>query len=564
MFSRRRLSITCDMRIEKSLRNKRIANELEDHVPKMRNAANMFEQFLILGAPPDFEDKPEPTILMSYPPGPSSSRLTDEINLIKNFCFPVGFRPIPSDVNKVRVILNEFVFYLNEGSTRIFGTCLHFQAHQNCVFSSSKSRKYPFCFCFLTLLPYLSSHFQFLSYFSLLINDRVRSIDHSVPGATPVIEEEKSPSLLASPISGLIADEEFPNIAIFPGFKATKQINDELTFYYNLPITTKTNIRNGLAVNNPFPPIPLSKKMDLYLPLHLSRQKCLAYSTFHALFSNIMISDVVKIYSAILLEMHVLFVSEFTHRLTTALIASLSLLEPFKSIATMKLPILPTHSEMMELLDSPTPYVIGSCIVNNNADVVVNLDTGKLTLNTKVPPIPNQWKLLHKLQMIMNDSQKDYKIPPREIIDKKTGKKVKNDNYLEFITHTDPYNFPYVFTSLTEVKCIYPPYVIDQILDAFAKAFAPDLEDLIRGCFVTDSTDVFNPVTVCNKDLFMMSCPDADRSFYESFLQTEIWEDFCDKLADEFADFKKSMSMDFSQFIDDEETEGPLSAPNGF
>ena len=573
----RRLSITFDFHIEKSLRNKRIANELEEHVPKLRSANHMFEHFFLIGAPPDFEGKPEPTILATYPAVSVNSRIEDELKLIKSFCFPVSFRPIPSDINKVRVILNEFIFYLNEGSNRIFGTAIHFQANEKCSFASEKSRKYPFCFCFLTLVPFLSSHFQFLSYLALVINDRVHPIEHgdhqlhAHPKLKPTPSGSNFPTISTSTnehgsyvLSGLEVDSEFPNILIYHGIKATKLLNDELVFYHSLPISNKS-LQSQRGEITPFPPIPLSKKMSLYLPLHLRRQQCLAYSTFHALFSNVMLSDIIKIYTATLLEMHVLFVSEYTHRLTSSIIASLSLLDPFKTIATMKLPILPTLPELSDFFDSPTPYVIGSCVVNNKADLVVNLDTGSLTINTKIPDLPDQWKLLHKLQLIMNDYQKEYKVPPREIHEEESLKVIKNKDYLDFIVNTSPYNFPYVFTSLTEVKFILPPHVVDMILDSFRSHLPSYINDLICGCFVTDTTDVFNPVTIFNKDLFLMSIPRDSKAFYELFVQTEIWEDYCNTLADEFAAIKKSQSMEFNAFNNDEDTiSEAMSCPSGF
>ncbi|KAK8858300.1 hypothetical protein M9Y10_013402 [Tritrichomonas musculus] len=547
MFQRR-LSITNDSRVQRSIRNKRLAAELEEHIPKVHRNTKMFEQFLILGAPPSFETKnPEPVILSSYPRVSISSRPDNEVKMLISFCFPNGFFQIRRDATGLRTILSEFVFFLKEESDTLYGICLHFRGNDNLFFATEKNLDYPFCYCLLTTTPFFSSHFTFLSYFSLLMVDRIRPLPHINNSDMEVLLPAINEKLFAS----LELDEQFSEIAVYPGIKATQAMRDELSFYYSLP----TKIKDRKV----YPKIPLSSKITLFLPLHLSKNQCLAYSSFHTLFNLLKIPDIVTIYTALLLEMHIVFISRRDlHLLTMSLIAILSLLKPFKTRAMTILPILPSRKDFLQILDSPVPYIIGTASSTKDADLIVNIDSFEVIANTRIPSLPNRNNLIKKLTAIIHDNQQVCSVPQKRFSispNDNSSNKQLNKEYLDFIARYNPYNFPVIYISLMKLTFIFPPTIIELIIDAFRSNIIPYMSETIHGCFVTDATDPSNPVTVCNNGLFLCQVPNRDREFYEKFIQTDIWETFCDKLSKPIVEFKKSQSSDFRDMNHESESE---------
>ena len=536
---RRRLSITNEYRVQKSIQSKRMANEMEERHPKVQKSQKMFEQFLILGAPPNFNgQKPEPVILSSYPRVPISSRPDNEVQILISFCYPSGFSQIKRDSSGLRTILSEFVFFLKEETDTLYGICLQFRGNDKLFFATEKNLDYPFCYCLLTTTPFLSAHFTFLSFFSLLMVQRIKPLPHAnsdIEVLLPAINEK----IFAS----LVLDEQFSEIAVYPGLKANVEMRDELSFYYSLPTKRKDK--------KIYPKIPLSSKISLFLPLHLTRNQCLAYSSFHTLFNLITIPDIVTIYTALLLEMRVVFISKRDlHLLSMTLIAALSLLKPHRSRAMTILPILPSRKDFLQLLDSPVPYIIGTSTSTKDADLIVNIDSFEVTINTQIPQLPNRNKLIQKLNKIISQNHTICSIPQKRFStnsgDSSTNRPL-NKEYLSFIEKYDPYNFPVIYISLMKLTYIFPPSVVDLIIDAFRNNFTPYISELISGCFVTDATDAANPVTVCNNELFLCQVPEIDREFYEKFIQTDTWEVFCDRLSKPIIEFKRSQSTDFHE-----------------
>ena len=535
---KRRLSATFEQRIEKSIKNKKLQAKMLKKVPSLTVFHRMFDHMMILGCSPNDTNHPSPKILVSFPVHSQVKRSDEELELIKSFCFPDGFRPIPEVLKPSRVLLCEFVFFLTESSDRVYGVCVHFQAHEGSFFATHKTRKYPFALVFLTKVPYLSVHFHFASYLALALCDRVKPLEH--------IEEKQFFPNVGGPqlIDGMIEDQQYPDIAVVPPIAATELLYRELNFYYSIPVYDGANH---------FEKWPLCDKMVLCINRPLTEPQCLAYPSIHVLFSSLSVKDIIKIYSAILLEQHVLFVSTRMHRLTLVVVAFLSLLSPFKGDAIMQMPVVPASGQFTDLLDAPTPYVCGTVADHSSGDVIVNLDTGSITESFPIVLIPRHSVLEHKLEMLLGDVMESIVVPPRTICPL-FGKAQPNPEFQEFIYNISPLVFPYVFTCMTDMKYVMQPSTIDAILDVFHFHLAPHVEDLINECFVTDTTDWDHPVTVCNKDLLMLQVPEKERVFYAAFTQTEMFDLFCDQLTDDF-DVKWSQSMDFSQEPVDEAAE---------
>lgn len=540
----RRLSATFEQRIEKSLRNKKLQSRVLKKVPSLTVFHRMFDHMMILGCPPDPPESPTPSILVSFPVHSQITRSDEELELIKTFCFPDGFKPIPESVGKSRVLLCEFVFFLTESADRVYGVCVHFQAHEESFFATPDSRRFPFAFLLLTKVPHLSAHFHFASYLVLSLCNRVTPMDH--------IDDSSFFPNIGSPhlLEGMVADTSYPDIAVIPPISATGLLYRELNFYYSIPVYDSVH---------DIEKYPLCEKMVLCLSRRLTETQCLAYPSLHVLFSSLSIKDIIKIYSAILLEQHVLFVSYRLHRLTLVIVAFLSLLSPFQTDAIMQMPIVPTTSQFTDLLDTPTPYVCGTISEHGSGDIVVNLDTGVITESIPVILIPLHDVIEHKLETLLTDVMETIRVPPKTT-SSFFGKSQPNPDFHEFIYNISPLVFPYVFTCMTDLKYVLNPSTIDTILDTFHFHLAPQVEELVKACFVTDTTDIANPVTVCNKDLLVMQVPPDHKPFYAAFTQTEMFDLYCDHLADDF-DIKRSQSMDFTQEPEDTASSTARSCP---
>ncbi|KAK8880959.1 hypothetical protein M9Y10_003665 [Tritrichomonas musculus] len=516
MYSRR-LSVTNEVKVQRSLQNKRLASEIEERIPKIRKSQKMFDQFLIMGAPLKFEEQsPEPVILASYPRVSKFTRPDSEVLMLLSFAFPNGFSKIRPDTTGLRTILTEFVFFLKEEADTIYGICVQFRGNDKLFFASEQNLEYPFCYCLLTFTPFISAHFTFLSYLSLLMVKRINSIPHvntenEVP--LPVLTEEI--------FAHLVPDKNFPHVTVLPGLNATQELRDELLFYYSLPTKAKDV--------NPYPKIPLSPKINLCLPLHLTKNQCFAYSSFHSLFNTFKISEIVTIYTAILLEMRVVFISKRDlHLLSMSLISIITLFKPFKSKSTIILPILPSKPFFLQILDSPVPYVIGTTSQTRDADLIVNIDSFEITANTNIPLLPQRNELISKLINIISTNGKKCTIPQCDV----NGDKPLCPEFIKFVDNYNPYNFPFIYISLIKLTYIFPPNIVDTIIDVFRNHITPSLTETINSCLVTDNSDPHKPVTICNIGLFLCQVPDCDREFYEKFTQTNTWETYCDKLSE--------------------------------
>ena len=523
------LSVALDPSLQKSIQNKKISNELDPEETKLRTVRRMFEQFFIIGAPPEFEDPPKPAILVSYPTQTQHSRQVEEVDLITSFCFPLGFPKVPP-AHKNKALINEYLFCLVEGSSKVYGIAVVFNASERSFFVSEKSCDYPFALCMLTSTPFLTSHFQFLAYMALLLSF------HIVPSQHTSSKDVMTSFFKAHMPPGLVKDEENPSLAVLSGIKGTRQIVDELDFYYSLPTSLDAaNLQN----RSKYPIIKLSSKIDLAIPIHFPEEENLAHASFHILFSVLTIDQILKIYTAVLCEEHVVFVSEKMNRMTMCIMGIVSLLKAFDPIATIILPVLPHQERFLDFFDSPCPYIVGTTIPNNRYDMLVNLDKKTITEKTKCPQLPGYNELKEKIQTIFKKEMDVIKVPPKRIQNPK-GEMIPNPEYVKFFEESDPYIAPYHFSLLVDSTYLIPSSICDEILNVFKNHLPRMLEEPIKLCLVTDATDRTNPITVFNKDIFFSQIPKKDDEFFQRFMQTQIWDVFCDSLATEVSKRRKS------------------------
>lgn len=483
----------------------------------------IFDQFFIIGAPPDSVKGNKPQILSMFP-STQIQQTDDELSQIVDFCFPSKFQTIPDAIPASTVILNEFIFLLNkEHAVTEYGICVQIRSPPEAApfFSTNWSRRYPFCLCLLTNKPYLSSHFEFLTFLALFLCGKV--VPNKLPfGRAPL------------PVRGfchpsLTLDSSSPAIAVCKGFRSPRLLIDELSLYYSLP----TQHKNVPHFGHPYAP-----GYPLAIPLHFSRAQNIAYASFHALFSSLTPTLIVNLYTAMLLERHILLVSKSPHKFSLSVIALTTLFRPFKS-QTSLLPVLPDKSTFHQFLGSPVPFVAGSTYSDPNVEVVVDLDQGTLTMLQNIPKLPRQDILIRKLDMLLNNDKTLITVPPSETRSFFGGAE-KNPAFDEFFTKLDEFIFPHSYLMIEKPKYVFTRNLIDAIRESFASHIAPGLSEQLTSYFVTDSTDEEHPITVLNRDLVeTMLIQGPEKEFYQIFCSTQIFSDFVERMSNDFQQMKK-------------------------
>lgn len=531
--------------LQRNIKVKRLSFSSQDVKPIIESV-KMFEHFYIFGAPPDPSYPLEPTLLTAFPSTSKSLIQTESfLNQLKSFSFPSGLYKI---TEFTQVLLHEFVFYLSTGvCEKTYGICVHFTAPANNspFFATRYSRNYPFCICFLSEVPFLASHFQFASFIALYLS-----------GVQKPLITSKERKRMPLPIQGfcpkpLILDRNYPSFAVFKGFSIPKTLYDLILYFYSLPSPIvpmqahySLPIPNENSDSNTKQPfkrernfseyshIVLSNDMSLFIPYQFSQTQCLTYPTFHAFFSHLSPSSIVKIYTSILLERSVLFVSKDLQLASFSVIASTSLIAPFITQATV-MPILPNDSRFQDILQSPVPYVAGSTKSNENADVVVNLDENLIIFPESLPKLPRHDDLVKKLEKVLSSASNTILVPSKYNRSFFGGQSI-NPQYEEFMNSANLYAFPKVFSHYSSLKYVMTPFVIEDILSLFAEFFPPSLTETLQSCFVTDTTDLDNPITVINKDLLNSIVPEEESEFYKIFTSTQIFTDFSERKIDLF------------------------------
>ena len=508
---------TQDLHIQKSILNKKILANLSDLSDDSSSHLSdlIADQFLIYGPDPKGK-KLEPCLLSCFP-GNSLCISSNELSQIQDFCFPQGFEPFLQLSPRGPIISNEFVFILNSTSSLIYGCVVQITSNRETppFFVGPSCHNFPFALCILTRCPYLSTHFHFLTYAALALSGQISSIQHQQSKRTLFL----SNSLPIHPeLSKFGLIENSLSFAVLPGLRPPQFFLEDLHFYFSLP--THLIDQSDTLISNP---IKLSSNINLIIPYDTYDSQTLAYCSMHTLFSCLTIPTIVKVFNALLLEYRVVFKSNNLHFLTLSVIAAISLLGKIGPLVQVT-PLIPNQGDYHMLLQAPTPYIVGSLSDDGSADVIVNLTNNKIIKKNKIPKLPNEKALIHALNTIISDSKSKIKVPSK-----------KSSSYQEFMKNLSPLLFPQIFLSLIDVKYILPSAVIDSILNLFEQHITPFLQQKMSECFVTDTTDDVNPITVFNKDLFLTQIPSKEHEFYDVFINTQIFNDFCNSLTDNFA-----------------------------
>lgn len=503
---------TPDTRIYKSFAKRRMSLDMGSPIQNVSKSLHMFEQFFIVGVPPQ-STSTKPEILAMYPSTQYPQSDQDFENLI-SLCFPAKLESSQASTT----LIEEFVFYLhNEKKERTYGICVHMHALPNATpfFADRTNRNWPFCLCLLTRQPFFCSHFQFLSYLSLALSGKVQC---------SLKAKDREPV----PVKGfchksLTLDRTSPAIAVWPKTHAPQLLIDSLTHYHSFPVTQQ---------ETPFIDNLLCSTMPIIVPLHLSLTQNLSFPTLDVLFSCVDLDMIVQLYTSMLLERRVLFVSSSPTKSSMAVIALASLLNPFHSSALI-LPVISASGAFATLLDSPVPYIAGSSQPAANADITVNLDTAVVTIANQIPELPRRHELVKKLKLLIDNRSNDIAVPPME---KRSffGRIDRNPEFDAFINSTNPFNLPRVFLMERPQTFIFTTDLVDAIRTVFAVHIPLVLVEKMKSYYVRDATEKDKVIAVLNVPLFLSQFSGTEANFYNQFSGTQVFYDFTNRGAKEF------------------------------
>lgn len=473
----------------------------------------------------------QPRILFLAPAYPLLLREA-EFDQVVQFCFPTGLQPHKMKYKRKKMLLTQFVFKLNgTESANIYGICCHFCANPRRIpfFATPKTLAYPFCFCILTRNPILSVHFQYLTYLVLLYNRVVNPDKASRPSEGELVAVEASgPSLSYLQVEN--------NTARWPNTRFPQLFANELLFFGTIKSIPNRDKRVPLTQKNSH------ANLNLWVPHSQPENIYIAMSSLDVLFSHLKVKEIVKLYTAMLLEHSVIFHSKKLHDLTMAVLAAKAILTPFTVESTF-LPIVPNNPENLSILGSPIPYILGlpSFSTAGSALCTVDLDAKTVTdQELHHISVPNHKSLISKLKDAIKEFEDTILTPPMTIT--KKGETYQNPKFYDFIDQISPFVRPSYYLRHHPSKYVFNPPLVEKILSIFAMHFAPKLEVRIKPFFVTDSTDLARPITVFNKDLFLESVDESEKAFYSLFIGTSTFEQYCGRKTDEMQVVKALMS----------------------
>jgi hypothetical protein len=464
-------------------------------------------QLVIVGAPRQkkFKRKPDPTLLVVYPSDPLILDPQD-FQQLPSFCFPRGFDEVSGLEVKSDPIQEQFVFAMKDGVYGVCTTCC-FVNSRDAFFYNSASKAFPTCFCYLTTNPALSAIFQVESFLVKWIGGSHSSVIQHTFSPEGKHRPSKIPPGLVQAGPALRMD----------GFLIPKVFLQELGF-----------IRSIAA--DPFDdrPVQLSKHESVVIPMQDALDRSISYVGMDVLFTRMSVANIVRAVSILLLEKHVVFVSNSVLVLSLCVLCLRELCEPFCSEATF-LPVLPASPLFFPILESPVPFVCGllkPAPPLPDYVVRIDLDDNRIIDPDESPVIAGADALVERLNRLLTEQSPDVLIPRRPIGRSRSqsvsrealashssrGKsKAKSPprpsadaDWIEFVrTRLHPYQDPPLFGRIQH-KYILGPMLVEAVLGYFRTSLEMELEVLMRPYFITDTTDIEHPAADINSRALLL------------------------------------------------------------
>ena len=457
--------------------------------------------FMILGAEASYLTSPN--LLLVYPAN-RFSFTKDSFSRIAQFCFPRGMKK--KEINKKEQITDQFVFGLNDNGSLQFGICTHFYIRAN-SFLGPQLKDTIYCLCTFTPNPQLNANFQFHSYMVSMINLQITSF--AAPPTVRYIEENWE-----------ISQHDIGNLGIFsPPLTPHEKCKilcsvhpealppyfvDFVSFYMRISTfsTTKVELQPNTVV-------------CITPPDHSITE--IANCSYDYLFSYFNFKDIVRIFRALMLEERVLVVGSDLSAVSLIAFSTLPLLSPLSYKGAI-LPILPDREEFLDYLDSPVPFVFGAlntdCLskYDISSDItIINTDSKKVDYPDRMPHMANAEEMRQNLNFILQTFVKEP--VDQNYWDKRAAAGIPLEVKMKY-----------------KLKFILMPYQTKGLFDIFHDYIDKLVShDRLAGCRVRDMTNPDNPSVGFVKEAYMISVPDEDYSFIESFVSTQTFQAYCEE-----------------------------------
>ena len=294
----------------------------------------VYDQFFIIGIPPSNSNSDsEPEVLLAYPPtGHPRAKLEQIISM----CLPTGIKRKYLLKNGNQPIQDEFVFTIVNGMEVTYGSCVHV------TIDPTKIKKIPFyapstgtsnfAFCILSHSPVLSAHFTFLSYLILSTLD-LYDISDIPKLELPFLDTNEI-------IENLDLDGQ---IAHHSSITVPEFFSNALKYYYSKD-----------SASSPF---QFGKDAQIFFP-PIDNKDCLLWLSLDTIFSLLSVELIIKLVTSIIFDAQVLVIGHSLQEVSITVLALQHLIHPFRFCGPV-IPILPDTSDFFELLNSPTPFIIG-------------------------------------------------------------------------------------------------------------------------------------------------------------------------------------------------------------
>ncbi|EAX86607.1 hypothetical protein TVAG_117660 [Trichomonas vaginalis G3] len=457
---------------------------LTTSVPELSSilAIQNFEQFFLIGISPNKTQSDSPQVLIAYPP-----YQIPELNhkQIIEHALPYG-----TNRRKVKsgnyVIQEEFTFALRYGESEIYGTTAVFYSNSSDLpfFMSKSTKNTLFAFVILSRIPTLSTHFSFLTYLVLLITG-------GIPKFKVLSEVQDLPITQGPPIPDM-------------------EVKDSIAYYSTLQIPE--NFSRFIHIYHKC--IPGMNPMDITdkLKLHFQTNDdtyAILYTALDTVCSILEPKMILDVLSALYLDYQILVIGSCLEEVSLTVLAFVHLIDPMK-YSGIVMPVLPQTDDYLDILQAPTPYIIGTIPSDKllkldflDTTVFVNLDTKTVETGEDMPHYPNAENIAKELKKEFSEKNK-----PQYLY-------AFQSEYLTHLKHK------YLFTSQN----------VNRIVRILRAPLENVTTDFIYSFFVTD-LDREDSSTIFNRELFLMMMP--QEPFFKGILSSQTFEQWTSQKLDEF------------------------------
>ena len=528
---------------EALLREERRARMMMEprRAPRLPSDGKLFEHFIVVGVPSERESKPE--ILFHFPESPI------EIPGLADFCFPSGLAAVPlthsrSQSEVLALLLNQehlsrpdaaHVFLLTTlDQQHLFGVCVtrmepvelrpsYCYPDRRLPSSLSLSdlrHQAPRCYCIITAYPFIPTHLSFL--YGLLSIEHIAVLNcYGSSFSAPEIPRElhragvsqqqlqhhatalaaavgkapptsgPHPQHAASMLDLPAATEAAPSADADGAGAAGGGGNRPIAAMFQYYRSTVPKHSQSLVVT-------LSEGIDTVKFRRLMQptreeEEMLARWCLPVALSVLSVDHLVQLLTHCLLEKHVVVQCSNPRVLCAVLLSIIPMLVPFTYQCCL-IPVLP-HC-LHEFLEAPVPFVLGITSPPKHPlakdRFLLNIDQNKVFVKDAVPPLPASKEFKKALKNFQRDLGLLY-----------SRKKIAYD--------------------ATEAQMR-----VGDALRIASESFFSNLFAGFRKYCLSDRTDSDNPITIFLKDSFLADVPKKDRPFMKDFLETQIFNAYCD------------------------------------